>query len=791
MQNQPQCYIDTDGRVACDTGGHMQNPAATLVASPVEASVAPPSSTAAPQSPQASGFVTARPVQPPACCVHIQTEDLTGVSASSPRAGRLDCPDSPEYHEKDVTVIAVEPDGNNGMIATVLLKAYRGPGASASASSSFSAANPIASAVAARTQDVCFDLDRGMIIGGRYHGVQPHPGGWNLLPDGESVFIDIGGDNNATIPVCPTPPVKFPVCTVGPQDDEPVPCCLVDSGRAGGAPVVECEDPSHPLHGLSADSDIVKRHTLQLCPPPPDIPPCCVELGNFDGKNARLVCEDEAHVAHHKPLDVEVSPDGMTAAIKVGDYSVEVPVCETTDVPEEVPCCVRDGLLFCPDAPQYHGRPYEEVMSTGVQLLPCEDIPPPTNVPQDCCVRLEGGTAVFVCSDTSSPWHGYELNPNEFQCDEASGQCSVALQVPGQSNLFTAVFPLCPPGVEDVPPDCCYDVATGTLVCTDTASEWHGLKVSLINMQGGSVMVAHPKFGSAPVQFPICEVPVPEDCCFEPAAEPVEGATGVLRCTSGELDGRDAVLTDYNTMPDGSVIVTVSFLGGSARMPLCAQPPEDCPDCPPPYFCCVNLDTGTFVCPANKARHGQPANVANVVDVGGAPWAVLTDGQRVPGCGSGCPSPEPCKPPGLVPQPDPGCEPETGIPQTPPSIPGPQPGTPPPCPQTSTGVPQTPPSMPGPQPGTPPPCPEQGSGVPQNPPSMPGPQPGTPPPCPQQSSGVPQGPPSMPGPQPGTPPPCAQEGSGVPQGPPSMPGPQPGTPPPCPPGGIPTPGSFL
>ena len=761
MQNQPQCYIDTDGRVACDAGGQMQNPEATFVAAPV---------TMAAQSPQTSGYVTARPVAPPVCCVHILTEALAGISASSPMAGRIDCPDQPEIHEKDVTVIGVEPDGNNGMIATILMKKYQGGAAGGSASASFQAANPI-TAIRATEVEVCFDLDTGTIVGGRYDGVQPVEGSWSLMPDGESVFLDIGGDNSATIPVCPKPPIKLQVCTLGPQDDEPVPCCLVDSGRAGGTPIVECDDPSHPLHGLPADDPLVKRHTLQLCPPPPQIPPCCVELGSFDGKNARLVCEDTAHVAHHKPLDVEVSPDGMTAAIMIGDHAVEIPICETEDVPEEIPCCVRDGLLFCPDAPEFHGRPYEEVMGDprlgSARLLPCDDIPPPTTIPQDCCVRLDNGRAFMVCSDVGSPWNGYELKASEFQCDEQAGQCTIVLEVPGQSNIFTAVFPLCPPGEEQLPPDCCYDVATGTLVCSDTSSDWHGLKVNLIDMQGGlpndagSVAVAHPKLGSAPITLPVCERPVPDDCCFEPANTPVPGATGVLRCpTTPELDGMDAVLTDYNTMPDGSPIGTVTYLGGSSRMPLCAQPPEECPECVPPYFCCVNLDTNTFVCPANKQRHGQPASVASVTQVDGATWVVLSDGQRVPGCGMGCPAPEPCKPPGLVPEPEPGCPPSSGIPQDPPDVPGTPPGTPPPCPQPSTGIPQDPPGMPGPQPGTPPPCPQPSTGIPQEPPAMPGEQPGSPPPCPQESSGIPQEPPAMPGEGPGTPPPCPPNGGG-------------------------------
>ncbi len=701
MQAEPQCYIDTDGRVACDAGGTMQNP-----------NPAPAPSPGAAAQPQR---LTARPARAPECCVHILSNDVTAISPQNPGRGRIDCPERPSIHESEVAVVELTPDGSGGMIAT-LMPAQGGNG------------------------------------GG---GVTPHGTITARVANASAGF-------------------RLPVCTVGPQDKEPVPCCLV--GGEAGEPIVQCDDTSHPLHGQPASVAIAKGHTLELCPPPVEIPPCCVELGDFEGKNARLVCEDENHAGHLRPVDVEVSPDGTSAAIKVGDHRIEIPVCITETTPEEIPCCVRDGVLVCPGT-AWHGMNYEDVMSRhDVQLLPCEDIVPPVQVPPDCCVRIDNGRAFLVCS-VDSPWNGYELKPDEYQCQAENGQeiCQVVLRVPGESNLITGTFPVCDEGLEPVPTDCCYDVATGTLVCSDTSSSWHGVKVSLVDMQGGpgagSVMVAHPLLGSQPIVVPVCEAPTPGDCCFEPSNSAKEGAMGRLICQSDPaLNGMEAILTNLNQMPDGSMIGTVSFPGGSARMPLCRKPPEECPDCPPPYFCCVNLDTKLFVCPANEQRHGRPADIQSVEQIDGSPWAVLASGQRIPACGLTCPAPEPCRPPGIIPKvPENGCPPEPGIPQGRPDIPNEGPGTPPQCPQNGTPVPAGPPDAPTPAPGTPPQCPQNGTPIPAAPPNVPSPGPGTPPQCPQTGTPIPQGPPGAPNEGPGTPAcPPGSGGPAVPLRPPVM-----------------------
>jgi hypothetical protein len=573
----------------------------------------------------------------PDCCVHIKTNTLTSITPQNPKPGRIDCPETSEWHERDVTVVGVQSDGKGGMLARVVFQKMPGQGAQ--------------------------------------------------IP-GDTI---VARQTNALIS-----PSMIPVCTGGPQDKPPIPCCL-GYGPDGRSLVVICDDPSHPMHRRPADSAISMGYTLEMCPPPPKVPPCCVELGNFSGKNGRLICEDEAHPAHGAAIDVDVSPDGTSAVfkgtIKGTDYVLEIPTCVITDEPEEVPCCVRRGVLECPGT-QYHGMPYSvfQKQHSAARLLPCPETPPPAP-PPDCCVKREGNRAFLVCS--GGPWNGYQLKPTEFQChDTPQGErCSIALQIPGQSNIHTAILPVCPePPPEKVPPDCCFDVATGRLVCSDTSSEFHNLQVSLVDLQGGLphnngyALVSHPRLGSTPARFPVCDVPVPPECCFEPTNNVASGSKGKLVCPGTELHGALGTITALTPMPDGSMLATVAYLGGASRMKLCAPPPEECPPHEPPYFCCVNLDTGLFVCPANDARHGKRADVKEVIDIGGSPWAVLANGQRMPGCGIKCPAPEPCCPPIEIPE---------GTPlDTPPGPPVPPcpPGEPPlPQPNGGTNTPPGPP----------------------------------------------------------------------------------------------------
>lgn len=651
----------------------------------------------------------AEPDFPPECCVHILTDDLASIGPDSPAAGRTDCPGYPEYHEVDVIVLAVEPDGEGGMNAS-----FHAP----------------------------FDPALGTTT---------------------------------------APKVRvWPVCTVGKQEDPPVECCII-AGEDGQ--YVKCKDTTQPPHGMLAEEAIAHGYTLEVCPPPPDIPPCCVELGEFGTHNARLVCDDPGQELHGRPVTVEVSPDQTVArmVLTVGgyEYPYELPICVEEDVPEEIPCCIRDGRLYCPDHPDYHGMDYERyqamarptgpcfdvatgtfvggpydgkqapegtwkvsddgdtvVVSIGGDVtseLPvcraprlerCPEIPPPPPPPPDCCVQETSAGLVLVCADENSPYHGYQLKEGEYQChDTPQGRvCEVVLGVKPDAPCFDPqtgtfvggpydgkqapqgtwsinedgvsvtvslggdvaselpicpggkwAFPLCPPPPPPPPPKCCFDVATGTLLCqADPDHEWNNLKVSLENLvtqgDGMFAVVSHAMLGSAPITVPVCEVEIPPECCFQ-AADYQAGSVGQLVCPdSPALDGTPATLTDVTQASDGTLLGMVGWAGGGGRMPFCRPPDRECPECPPPYFCCVNLDTGTYVCPANTEKHGTQADVLGVEEYGGMPFVRLSDKSLVPACGSQCPAPEPCPecpkcaPPGECPE----CPPPPKCPECPP-----------------------------------------------------------------------------------------------------------------------------
>jgi hypothetical protein len=311
--------------------------------------------------------------------------------------------------------------------------------------------------------------------------------------------------------------------------------------------------------------------------------------------------------------------------------------------------------------------------------------------------------------------------------------------------------------------------------------------VSLIDLKGGLpngngfAIIFHELFGTAPVEFPVCDVPVSPECCFEPSNSTTTGARGRLLCPGGDLHGKTGTIIELQKLPNGAMIATVSYLGGVSRMPVCKEPPKECPPCEPPYFCCVNLETGRFVCPANPARHGKQAQIQEVIDLHGAPWVVLKDGQRVPACGIECPPPcpecPPCGPPPGPPSPDP-CEPAPLIPQappgtnTPPGPPSPDPCEPlPTLPQAPPGT-NTPPGPPSPDPCEPLPT------LPQAPPGTNTPPgPAAPPICepspmlPQMPPGTntPPGPPAPPICEPSPMLPSAPPGTNTPPGPPLPP----------------------
>lgn len=411
--------------------------------------------------------------------------------------------------------------------------------------------------------------------------------------------ISAGGDVTYDLPVCEQP------------EQVPDGCC-VDTD----AMVILCQDTTHPLHGAKVTSvsevrdnglvtlsfvgaDGVERNTrLPLCQIP-DESQCC-----YDAINGVVLCDDPNNPMHNQPAELVegVGGDGY------------VYVCGTLDPQSSAITCAR--MPLCPDQPP------------------------------GCCYDAFKG--LIVCDNGEFP-HG--VSPEVVKQDEDdNGKPFVVVIHPQVNDGNRLLLYLCP---EPPPLECCYDAATGTLRCPGNA-QFDGLEVSLEHMTDtmpdGNVhaVVSHPDLPGGMGQFRLCEDGVPDGCCYD-------GQRKVLVCPGDpELDGRPAGVVTKFTGPDGRTWVSVSWEGGGARMPLCT---EECP----PVFCCVNLQTGKFVCPGESDLNGQQADVVDMVtDNQGYNFAVLQDGLRVPVCGKDCPPPELCPkcptcPPGMWMTPDKQC----------------------------------------------------------------------------------------------------------------------------------------
>jgi len=590
------------------------------------------------------------------CCVHVKSDDLTTISPTSPAAGRIDCPNAPEFDGMEVQVLRIEPSGEGGVTATVYKAGI---------------------------------IDRTVI----------------------------------------------PVCTLGTQDEEPVFCCIgVD---ADGAAVIICDDTNHPLHGQAPAAAVRQNRTLQLCEPPAEFPSCCIE--DLTGtpfvvnelRKGQLICDDTSHAAHMREVQYRVAAPSvaggpMFAVVDVyppnSDKSMvmRMPLCVIDD--DEVPCCVdANNRVDCTPYTNhpFHGMDYE-VAKTKLDLEPCDEAPPTTErLPEGCCIqKLDDGTAMIVCDDVTSPWHGFELNAGEFSCVmEGSQEVCWAVITDPDGNELRHKFPVCPPPPpERLPEDCCYDLAMGQLLCAgDPDSMYNGMKVSLLDIvpHGGPnqnaiaiVEVEVEPGKKLRMRFPLCDLDTPEECCFQPAQLPEEGAQGTIICPGHELHGITATLVEIFETAAG-LIAYVVWARGGARLPLCddplittfkptpplittfvptptipgttpTTPPTDIPPpptkppggtipppptkppggtipppskppgtppprvpAPKPYFCCVNIDTGTLICPGNPTLHGTSAG--NYTDQGNG-VVMLEDGTLAPVCGSSCPAPEPCPP---------------------------------------------------------------------------------------------------------------------------------------------------
>lgn len=129
------------------------------------------------------------------------------------------------------------------------------------------------------------------------------------------------------------------------------------------------------------------------------------------------------------------------------------------------------------------------------------------------------------------------------------------------------------------------------------------------------------------------------NCCYD-----LEGQ--VLVCDQGRIPVIDV------GMDNGIATATIRD-GRTFKVPVC-KTPDDTPTREPEVpACCVDMNTGLFVCPSNAQIHGQPAPVRDYVQYGGTTFAVFNDGNMVPACYMSCPDPQPCPEPQPCPTPEP------------------------------------------------------------------------------------------------------------------------------------------
>lgn len=367
-------------------------------------------------------------------------------------------------------------------------------------------------------------------------------------------------------------------------------------------------------------------------------------------------------------------------------------------IPEVRPdegCCVdeRTGLITCTRgaASSYmHGRTVPlstvtcfedasgrwcEIHTGDNQFLfrscpqPPDLIPPPPPPPDlsGCCIDPQ--TGIISCPGGTDQFymHGRQIPAGQFTCQ--NGTCQIFGAGIGEGDM---VLPACPTPPDLIPPpgtppQCCYDVASGTLRCN--GGEWDGLAVSLLAMQpqaDGSILaivMSEQLRPNSTMAFPICDDPVVE-CCYDPTTE-------TLVCPGSDLDGTAAGIVVSWADASGQIYVWAVWNGGGARMPLCPGTTE----CPP-MFCCINLQTFELVCPGRPELNGTKGDVVDFVQEDGFTWGIMADGTRIPICGQRCPPPQLCPdcptcPPGQFLSPDGTChEPPVCPPQDEPCPPG-------------------------------------------------------------------------------------------------------------------------
>jgi len=322
---------------------------------------------------------------------------------------------------------------------------------------------------------------------------------------------------------------------------------------------------------------------------------CCVKvLGDESGQ---LVCPGSAYDL----LAVKIVTFANVGGIQIASVShpdipgggVRLPVCEPIDeAPEERPCCIEEetGMIVCPEGINF---------PLAGKKIPLEYLVFADEADGSRVARLRCGDIMAI--DPSARAADPTLDAMWSICEELGGYIFPVCtsrppkRPPSRPKTPPVIrVPETPPPTK-VPDICCYDPATGTLVCEGT--KYHGLPVEVVTeaVVGGKpiVSVASEKLPGGGARVPLCPPPAdipklpPAECCV------IESSAGlVLLCDPKDHPWNNKDVSQFGQCidtPNGRMCVlkwSDEYGEHILEVPACPQPPPPPPppgiDIPPP-----------------------------------------------------------------------------------------------------------------------------------------------------------------------------------------------------------------
>lgn len=257
---------------------------------------------------------------------------------------------------------------------------------------------------------------------------------------------------------------------------------------------------------------------------------CCVRI--LGDESGQIVCPGSSYDLLIVKVVAFANIHGIQiASIEHPDLpggGARLPVCEPmNEEPDERPCCIEEatGRLVCPEGLN-HPLDGKKI---PLQYLEFADDADGSRVARLRCGDLEKLDLPSVAADPT-------LRAMRQICEELGGYIF---------PVCSGVAPRLPPKkIPRLPDVCCYDPASGTLVCEGTA--YHGIPVEVVTetVIGGKliVSVAHESLPGGGMRIPICaprpEIPIPPpvECCV---VESSSGLTLVCEPKDHPWNGKD------------------------------------------------------------------------------------------------------------------------------------------------------------------------------------------------------------------------------------------------------------